>query len=149
MIVLETPAAIRSKLIGAWQLVSYHVCTPSGETHYPYGEKPVGLLLYTDTGYMSAQIMKPERARQHRPGTESADELKSSFNGYIAYFGTYTVSDDSKIVTHHVEGSLHTWILQTAQERFINLNGTKLVLSTELQIGLKTRRHEITWERVK
>jgi hypothetical protein len=148
MIVLDTPASMKSRLVGAWKLVSYCVRTAGSDIHFPYGEEPVGLLLYTDTGYMSAQIMKPERARQHRPGTETIEELKSSYNGYIAYFGTYTVSEDSKSVTHHVEGSLHTWILQTEQKRFINLNGTTLILTAEVKSGLKTRLHEITWKRV-
>ncbi|MBC8042857.1 MAG: lipocalin-like domain-containing protein [Rhizobacter sp.] len=145
---IDVSALVREKLVGAWKLVSYAVRVLSGETLHPYSESPVGLLIYDASGMMSAQIMNPDRAKHEGPGKETANELRAAYNGYIAYFGKFSIEPSGEAVTHHVEGSLHTWILHTDQVRFLSVKNEQLVLSADLKSGLKTRRHEITWERV-
>lgn len=144
----ESPESFRRQLIGVWRCVSYKVTASGGTPLYPYGEQPDGLLMYDRSGYMSVQIMKPERPKTHRPGVESDEDLRATYNGYIAYFGKYSISPDSKSVIHHVGGSLQTWILGSDQVRLALLEGDRLVLSADLTSGIKTRLHEITWERV-
>jgi Lipocalin-like domain len=96
---------------------------------------------------MSAQIMNPDRPKYESIGKESEIDLRKLYNGYISYFGKFSLSESGKTVIHHVEGSLQTWILGTDQERQLKLEGNKLTLSAELTSGLKKRLHEIIWEK--
>lgn len=57
-----TPDELRAALIGTWRLVSYEATSvDDGEVVRPYGEHPLGLIMYTADGYMSAQITTPDR----------------------------------------------------------------------------------------
>jgi hypothetical protein len=53
---------LRDQLVGAWTLNS---CVErdieTGLENYPFGERPLGLILYTPDGYVSAQLQRPER----------------------------------------------------------------------------------------
>jgi hypothetical protein len=48
---------LHDQLIGAWKLVSY-VDKPVDRAapFYPMGEHPMGIILYTSDGYMSASL---------------------------------------------------------------------------------------------
>ncbi len=47
--------------IGTWKLISWEVKQPDGTIHYLYGKNVVGYLIYTAGGYMSSEIMDPDR----------------------------------------------------------------------------------------
>ena len=51
-------ATIESPLVGAWRLVSYQTNTDKDPDGRPYGEQPLGTLLYTADGYMGAQLFQ-------------------------------------------------------------------------------------------
>ncbi len=98
--------------VGTWKLVSWEVTRPDGTVHHPYGKHVVGYLIYTADGYMSAQIMDPDR-RQSRPGfpleAAAAQSLTDpdrarAYSTYVSYCGTYTVEGNR--VTHHVKAGL-------------------------------------------
>jgi Lipocalin-like domain len=53
---------LRDQLIGAWKLVSYVEKPIDGSPPFhPMGAPPRGIILYTPDGYMSAQLMRPDR----------------------------------------------------------------------------------------
>ena len=86
----------KEKLVGAWHLVHIDVPGPDG-TSVPISQ-PKGMLIYTDDGHMSVQLMYPE----------SAKTLSNEYvlNGYEASFGSYEVNEIAQTVTHHVQGSI-------------------------------------------
>jgi Lipocalin-like domain len=48
---------LREQLIGAWKLVSYEERPVDGSpSFYPMSEQPMGIIMYTPDGYMSAQL---------------------------------------------------------------------------------------------
>ena len=51
--------SLREQLVGAWTLSS---CVErdieTGVENHPLGERPLGLILYTPDGYMSAQLQR-------------------------------------------------------------------------------------------
>jgi hypothetical protein len=49
---------IRDRLVGGWRLTGYEV-TVGGKTDHPLGDDPLGMILYTPDGYMSAQLAGP------------------------------------------------------------------------------------------
>ncbi len=114
---------IRERLAGCWRLVSYNV-TPveGGEAERPLGDHPLGTILYTPDGYMSAQL-----ARQ---GPYDHDDQQPDAY-YIAYSGPYDVDEQARTVTHQVQVSVIPGWLGTTQLRQVQFPepGT-LVLST-------------------
>ena len=103
-------------LIGTWQLTSRVDRTAAGDRRIDpgLGEDPVALLYYDRSGHFAAQFMKRDRSAD-APAPSSASSSTSggnapnnsrAQNGYDAYFGTYTVDDDSGTVTQRLIGSL-------------------------------------------
>jgi Lipocalin-like domain len=86
----------RQKLIGAWRLVALDEPDTDGKLHH-YTDRQ-GLLIYTDDGHMSVQLMLPEAD----VGVTN-DYVKE---GYEASFGSYEVDEAAHTVTHHVQGSV-------------------------------------------
>jgi hypothetical protein len=96
------------------------------------GRNVSGVLMYDANGNMSVQIM-----RRDRPIFASGDQLKgtteeirSAFEGFVAYFGTYEINEEEGTVTHHVEGSSFPNWVGTDKKRFFELYGNRLTLST-------------------
>jgi hypothetical protein len=59
---------LHDAVLGTWELQSYTIeNSERGETTYPLGPDPIGLIMYTEDGYMSAQLMRgPVRGRLFR-----------------------------------------------------------------------------------
>ncbi len=114
---------IREQLAGCWRLVGYEVtAAEGGETDRPLGNNPLGTILYTPDGYMSAQLA--------RPGPYDHDDQEPDAY-YIAYSGPYDVDEQAGTVAHQVQVSLIPSWLGTTQIRQVQFpeRGT-LVLST-------------------
>lgn len=135
-----------NRLVGNWTLVSYITENADGTQGKPYGEA-VGRLCYDEHGNMSGQVMRPGRA-EVTPGDWQAQQVRSAYAGYIAYFGTYEVNDAGDTVMHHVQGSLNpNWVGGT-QVRRMRFDGELLVLSTQVHKGGALVNHVLTWKRL-
>jgi len=122
----------KEQFVGTWKLVSSEFRRSDGEVTYPMGRNASGMLMYDASGHMSVQIIRPDR-----PAFASGDqlkgtleEIKSAFEGCVAYFGTYEVNEKKGTVTHHVEGSSFPNWVGTDQRRFFEFYGNRLTLST-------------------
>jgi hypothetical protein len=141
------------QLIGIWKLVSseFKYIYSDGQVVYPLGRDAVGLLIYSSMGYMSAQLMRPDR-----PSFESGnlnrgtpEEIRAAFQGYISYYGTYDVNMEQQVIIHHVEGSYFpNWVGQD-MVRFFQLSNDRLMLtSAPIQIGSREMSAQLVWVRV-
>ena len=131
--IASDPGAITSgALVGTWKLVSFEERRPNGETIYPIGPKPRGILIYDHAGTMSVQIM-----RDPALGPPSADPRDT----YYAYFGRYDVRAPGTAVVHHVEGSMRPSEVGVDYTRSVRLRGDRLIL------GLSSIR-TLTWQRI-
>ena len=106
--------------------------------------------MYDANGHMSAQIMRPDRpafaSGDHLKGTPM--EIKSAFEGFIAYYGVYEVNQEEGTVTHHVEGSSFPNWVGSAQRRFFEFSGNRLTLSTPpILVGGQQVTGVLIWER--
>jgi NADH dehydrogenase len=143
---------LRDQLIGAWKLVSYVEKPVDGTTPtYPMGEKPMGIIMYTPDGYMSAQLMRPDRglfaSGDWFNGT--TEEYRGEASTYIAYSGPFHVNEEKRTLTHSMFVSLFpNWTGQT-QPRVVKIDGDILHLSTEAPIksGGKTVMSYLQWRR--
>jgi hypothetical protein len=122
--------AIAPRLIGVWRLVSYTEQREGCEESFPFGPDPEGFLIYTPDGFVSAQLMRPGRAKfqSHDWHNGTPEEYRESGSGYIAYCGVYEVDEDKETVTHTPSVALLPNLILKGQVRSINLNGDRLSL---------------------
>jgi len=120
-------------VVGTWRLVSSEGRSSAGDVSRPFGDAPVGLLIYGADGYMSATLMRlgrPHFASGDRlRGT--AEEVRLATEGFLAYCGTYAVDEPRGIIVHRVTAADFPNNVGTdLVRRFAMENGT-LVLETQ------------------
>jgi hypothetical protein len=133
---------------GAWKLISIETRNDKGEL-VRQGVR-TGIIIYSTDGYMSVVIMKDGRplfkSGDIRGG--SVEEKISAVDGYISYTGRFTVKKNR--VFHHIEASLFPNWIGEDQERFYELDGNRLTLSTPLMlVGGRELSTHLIWEKVK
>lgn len=141
----------QNSLVGTWTLVSWESRSSTGEVSYPMGERPKGLLMYDSKGRVSAQLMQPGRpafeSRDRLRGTP--EEVKAAFEGFVAYFGRYTLDEKQRTVIHHVEASSFPNDVGTDLRRSFTVAERRLTLRTPQRIlGGATGTGTLVWERV-
>jgi hypothetical protein len=70
------------------------------------GPRPVGLLIYDETGNLCGGTMNPDRAKWADPSKGTSAELAAAAQGYDAYCGTYDVDEKQNTIVHHVRVGL-------------------------------------------
>lgn len=146
----EEHATTIRQLTGVWRLVSSQFRTSSGTVIYPLGEDALGQAIFTESGYMSGQLM-----RQDRPAFASGDqasgtaeEIQAALQGYVAYYGPCEVDVEQKKLTTHVEGSMYPNWVGTDQVRLYELSADQLILkTTPMAFGEEEFTGVLTWER--
>jgi hypothetical protein len=137
-------------LAGTWSLVAWRRIAEDDSVSYPMGDDASGLLSYTDNGRMAVQISAAKRAEQDTDDPLGGDEgaRAQAYSTYLAYYGTYEVQSDHKVV-HRIEASLYqNWAGET-QVRPYTLQSGELVLRTppmQLADG-STVVNELSWKR--
>lgn len=119
-------ARINPDLIGVWRVVRFCLTDSLGVQHEPFG-RAIGYFIYTRGGRLSLQF-SPTRGNSPVLATSlaalPADERLSLERGYVAYFGTYSVTSDSTLV-HHVEGSTMASYFGTDRPRPYRITGAR------------------------
>jgi hypothetical protein len=134
------PGDTAKRFIGTWQLISI---TSVGQKDSNRGSHPTGLIYYDSTGHMAVQIM-PDRLRPKYAGTDpTPEEAKAAITGYTAYFGTYTINEEARTVTHHRMANINPGGLGDFVRRYEFAPGDRLILRPIESIN------ELTWERIK
>jgi hypothetical protein len=92
---------------------------------------PSGIIIYDPSGHMAVHIMP---GREQRPSVPD--------NTFICYFGTWSIDEQARTVTHHRENDLRAdaEIDAVRQYEFV---GDRLILSP---VG---KDQQITWGRIK
>lgn len=140
-------------LKGTWRLDSFTATDEDGNIVEIMGEGAQGFICYSQDGWMSVQIIKPDRPRYDIPDVEggTTEQTLAAAHGMFAYAGRYTVDEENGIVYHHLEFSLiPNWIGST-QKRYINKESENVLALTADPVrmgpgGLK-RRSRLRWVR--
>jgi hypothetical protein len=146
-------------LHGVWELVSLEDHQPDGKIVYSWGRAVTGTITYTPGGRVSVQILGDPHPRfaagkvfspSGRALLPAAanDEIRTAYGGYYAYFGTYDIDENKRVVTHHVASSLRPQEIGLNYERPYELTGDRLVLRYSVSDdsgGTNTR--VIVWRR--
>jgi hypothetical protein len=147
----------RDQLIGVWRLVRIEYSGPHGASDDPFYQKgSTGLLIYDATGWMSVDIVAPDRrsfeipSRRTAPETDaSVEALKSAaFDSYYTYHGTWSFDAATSELTHHVVSSLLPAETGMTYGQKVSLEGNRLIFTNRSGAkGEETVRRKI-WERV-
>ena len=129
-------AQLRSPLIGTWRLARFEDTDPKGTMVKPFGEHPKGYFVYDSTGHLSVQIMGTPRMAKfaaNAPGDDDTAkateaEIRTAYDSYVAYFGTWRVNKSGTVVTHVVEGALNPAYTDTDQPRPFKIIGDTLII---------------------
>lgn len=127
-----------AQFLGSWSLVSCEHVLPSGEVLKPFGDAPLGSLLYQADGHMSAQVSARDRG-QFASGYSldgSAEEVSEAWQSYFGYWGSYQVFAESRVVVHRVEGSSFPNWVGTEQIRHFRFDeSNRLILEMQSPTG--------------
>jgi lipocalin-like protein len=95
-------ASIEKNLVGTWALKRYTNIDSHANAVEPFGNSPVGILIYTPDGLVSAQLMDPDRRWSHQEdwGDWTPEEYAVFARGYTSYCGRYEVDEIQSTVTH-------------------------------------------------
>ena len=121
-------------LKGNWKLDSFTAIGEDGEVLTVFGTGAAGFICYSNDGWMSVQIIKPDRMTYDSPHVDGGtdEQTLSAARGSFAYAGKYTVDEENAIVYHHLEFSLiPNWIGSTQKRHITKENDTVLILSSD------------------
>jgi len=119
-------------LVGTWKLVSAEDVDPATGKWVPYtfGDPPCGYFAFDAAGNASVQIMTTPPTVIASPDTPTAAEALEIFNGYIAYFGKYTI--DASDIHVQVEGAWDPSQVGSVQTRPYELDGDTLIIGDQV-----------------
>src|SRR5262245_38289817 len=149
--------AVKKQLIGSYKLISYTSFDQNGvATKLPY---IAGQISYDAANRMSAQLMRdpqaPPTATQQQSQAAAATSQQTQVqgqgqgqgrgqgqgqgqgrggnNGFISYFGDYTIDAAKSIVYHHFEASISQKLLGQAMPRYFEFSpeGNSLFLHSK------------------
>jgi len=90
------------RLIGSWR---YLRTTFDGKPDPARGVNPKGIIMYDALGNMACHVA-PDREVPRAGKEPTPEEAKAALANHIAYFGTYSVDENARTVTHHRLGSV-------------------------------------------
>lgn len=151
----RTPASaqahrsLREELVGTWRLVAARQRLTDGSVRpdpQP-GPRGVGYIMYDATGHVCVVLANPDRPVWSSPKNPTDAEVRSAFDGLVAYCGTYETDETKHTVTHHVEADREPQLMGTDRVRVAMVRGNRLVLRpTVLPAGIS--EWTVEWERV-
>ena len=126
--------SVAGQFVGAWRLAWLEQPAADGKL---YRIECCGMLVYTQDGHMSVQVMERE------PQAQATGPQQYSQGGYEASYGTYQVNESDHTFTFHVEGALVRSLIGKDLPRAYELSGKQLIVKS-------TRSDEhwrVCWER--
>jgi Lipocalin-like domain len=121
------------RLQGAWRYVDSR---QDGKSTRPSG---VGMIYYGTSGEMICHV-SPGKNVQRAGAKPTPEEALAVLDGHVAYFGTYSIDETAKTVTHHRKGSMQPGDLHDLVRRY-RFEGNRLILNPP------GTTYEVTWER--
>ena len=138
-------------VIGMWKLTSFEAQYDDGTLTYPFGKDVGGLLMIDARGYFSVHVMDMKRPSFKIPDPRGGtlEEVKTAFENYIGYYGTFDLDEAEGAIIFHIRGAwLPNWI-GSDQIRYCTLSGNRLTISTAPTLfGGKEGVGKLIWERV-
>ena len=120
-----------SQLIGTWKLIVLEDYV-EGKWVRIFGENPVGYFSFDGSGHVSVQFQKESATKLFANDEPTPEEALNAYQGYLAYFGTYSVDDDAGTFTSVVQGALNPLLIGTKQTRHFEVSETQLIVGDQV-----------------
>jgi hypothetical protein len=121
--------AAPAPVVGAWKLESFDERVADGSFKPRFGANPVGYLIYTASGRVSATLSGIHRRPFASGNTPAAAaNCDESVRDFLAYAGKYEISGAT--VFHHIETSVFTNLVGITLKRGFQLRGDTLEIRT-------------------
>ena len=134
------------ELIGTWTLEAFEVVAGDGTVTTPFGDNPVGRIMYGADGTMSAMLGAPDRpAFGGRAGEATDAAWAGAAKQFVAYAGAWAREGD--VVRHDVAIALIPDWIGTTMERAIGERDGRLTLTVEPRTP-GGRAQRLVWARV-
>jgi hypothetical protein len=132
--------SLKDQLVGTWTLAAWEQTRPDGSKLQRFGANPKGIHVFDANGRTYILFSRPDlpKIASNNPSTPTPEEAKAIVDGSIAYFGTYTVDEASKVITVKVEASTFANQVGADQKRTISslsADELKMVNTTVLSGG--------------
>jgi hypothetical protein len=121
----------------------------------PY-DHPTGMVIYDPSGHMSVQIaFHSDRKPLANPFSATLEEKASTFDTYVAYYGTYAINAKARTVTHHLIDCTRPNFRGVDWVRYYEFQGNDrlvLLVAEDLKGGLIPRKditYKLLWGRIK
>ena len=134
----ENAQSDKHRLIGSWRHIG---STVNGQPRPGQGAHPKGIIIYDAHGHMACQVA-PDREVTKAADRPTGAEALAALDGHIAYFGTYSLDEKARTVTHHRQGSVQPGD-KGDLVRGYEFAGDRLILRPA---GTNA---EVIWERIK
>jgi len=117
----------------------------SGIKSFPFGKEVEGMLIYSENGYMSANILSISRKMKLVEGI-SKESILAGKGVYLSYSGRYTLFA-GKVIHHVMVSSIPEWI-GSEQERYFLLEANKLIIDSKTQPKEgQICYHQLIWDK--
>jgi hypothetical protein len=128
---LQKAGDMQAAIAGTWKLVSAEDTNDKGVwVPCSFGCPPSGYFIYDVSGIASVQIMTTPPVTLSDPDAgPTPEEALDIFNGYIAYYGTWTA--DAANITVKVEGAWDPRQVGSTQTRPYQLDGDTLIIGNQ------------------
>lgn len=90
---------LKEQLVGTWILTSNFEEYQDGRRENPFGPNLKGQVTFDSTGRFSVLLIPSDRAK-------AGGNSRNPVGPAVGHFGTYSVDEADKSLTHHIESSL-------------------------------------------
>lgn len=146
----QSARTLRAHLTGTWRFVSSTQTLADGSARPDpqTGKKGVGYLIYSESGRMCVVVGNPDRPRWASVQRPTESELRSGYEGLVAYAGTFEVNEADQSVVHHLEVDRVPNLTGVERKRFCTFSGNRLTLRPAPPLPTGVKDWAIVWERV-
>lgn len=137
-------------LLGVWELISCEGRSAEGDSFLPYGQHPIGKLIYTNDRHLAVTLMSRDRPPfvSEDISRVTPDEVLLAFGSFDSYTGRWTLDEETSRIEHIIEaGRIPNWVGRT-HVRYCSIENQQLTLTTEeFLMGGKAWRVYVRWGR--
>jgi hypothetical protein len=120
---------LKQQLVGTWLLTSWEQDMPNNEKLHRFGNNPKGYNVFEANGRFFVLFARPDlpKIASRDPNKPTPEEAKAIAVGSIAYYGTYTVDEATKVISMKMESSTFANQLEADQKRTVTaISATEL-----------------------
>jgi hypothetical protein len=146
---LAQQKSLKEQLAGTWTLVSSDQVRPDGTKLQQFGSDPKGINVFDANGRFFVMIASADNSQIASNGRSQKNfDEDGLIIESIAYYGTYTVSEDVTVINLHLDASTFPNQVGTDQKRIItSLTADELKYSSPAAIS-GVQVHQV-WKRAK